>query len=104
MVINFSHNMLSLLPNDFALNLKSLRYIDVAHNKLQKLPDGLGELQDLRKLFVSFNLLHELPHSIGECRRLQKLRVVSNYIRDMPRTIIKLWDKHPVPELRGCLE
>lgn len=45
--------------------MKSLLCVDVSENKIQRLPEELGDLLSLADLLVSQNLIDALPESIG---------------------------------------
>eukprot|EP00931_Biecheleriopsis_adriatica_P043960 TRINITY_DN25120_c1_g1_i1.p1 TRINITY_DN25120_c1_g1~~TRINITY_DN25120_c1_g1_i1.p1 ORF type:complete len:1080 (-),score=232.11 TRINITY_DN25120_c1_g1_i1:65-3304(-) len=113
-VLNLSFNSLNFLPGDFASGAGHLKYLDLSHNRLFSLPEGIlecreliilnadnndlerlpkdiGLLRSMRKLSVSYNKLTELPYSIGDCRLLEKIRMVSNQVAVMPQTLLHLW-------------
>lgn len=46
--------------------MKSLLCLDVSENKVEHLPEELGDLVSLTDLVVSQNLLENLPESIGK--------------------------------------
>ena len=46
--------------------LKQLTVLNIEHNKIEKLPDSFGKLEDLEELDISHNKLTELPPAIGK--------------------------------------
>lgn len=46
--------------------MKSLLCLDVSENKIERLPEELGNLPLLTDLLVSQNILDALPESIGK--------------------------------------
>lgn len=47
--------------------MRSLNCLDVSENKLEHLPEEMGNLISLTDLLVSQNLIDMLPESIGLC-------------------------------------
>lgn len=46
--------------------MRSLLCLDVSENKIERLPEELGNLLSLADLLVSQNLIEALPESIGK--------------------------------------
>lgn len=46
--------------------MKSLLCLDVSENKIERIPEELGNLASLTDLLVSQNLIDALPESIGK--------------------------------------
>mmetsp|Transcript_15154 Transcript_15154/g.33302 ORF Transcript_15154/g.33302 Transcript_15154/m.33302 type:complete len:934 (+) Transcript_15154:117-2918(+) len=88
--LDLSFNSIAVLPDSITLYCKQLEVLNLAHNKLKKLPANF-ELLELQRLFVSFNELVELPENIGKCSKLSKIRIVSNQIRELPPSMLDLW-------------
>lgn len=71
--LNLSHNRLSSIPNGLD-QMDELRYFDISHNQLTSIPDSITQLQDLKWLNLAGNPLDETE--INEMRE------------QMPSTII----------------
>ncbi|XP_037707527.1 leucine-rich repeat serine/threonine-protein kinase 1 isoform X1 [Drosophila subpulchrella] len=107
--IDFSHNVLTAIPQEL-FHLVSLKYLNVAQNKITDLPAPLGKsygcpvldelfLQDnqlttlpaaifhlpaLSILDVSNNKLQQLPFDLWRAPKLRELNVAFNLLRDLP--------------------
>ena len=53
-------------------------------NKLQYLPNSIGQLKNLRVLNLTLNRIDYLPSSIGELLKLERLSLVMNCIKEIP--------------------
>ena len=71
-------------------------------NKLTKLPDEVGNLQNLTYLGLNRNLIEELPTSIGNLENLEVLELWDNELYSIPDEISNL-KKLKTLELRGIL-
>ena len=49
-------------------------------NRLESLPDKLGDLPSLTKLAISTNCLRFLPGSMGRLKRIQRIDVANNML------------------------
>jgi Leucine-rich repeat (LRR) protein len=59
-------------------------------NKLQSLPDSIGNLHALQELSLSYNNLQSLPESIGNLSSLQYLDLFNNNLQSLPESILSL--------------
>lgn len=50
------------------------------NNKLKRLPESIGELQNLQSLVLNNNEIKELPETIANAARLSEINVSSNSI------------------------
>lgn len=82
-----------------------LRSLVLTDNRVQRLPDALGECADLQKLMLSGNRLRELPASLARCHKLELLRVAANrlehlpdWLLDMPNLAWLAYAGNPLPE------
>lgn len=75
--------------------MKSLLCLDVSENKLERLPEELGNLSLLTDLLVSQNIIEALPESIGNYFHSH-----SSYDRDSIFFIftISIIDRKPCPD------
>jgi hypothetical protein len=70
---------LSSLPNFQSLNLQD--------NRIDELPDWIGEFTNLRSLNLRNNNLSQLPESIWQCTKLQMLDLSNNLIFNLSESI-----------------
>ncbi|QXZ08414.1 hypothetical protein KUF54_09875 [Comamonas sp. Y33R10-2] len=67
-----------------------LRWLILTDNRLQTLPDTLGQCPRLQKLMLSCNQLRSLPSSLAQCQKLELLRIASNQFEQLPEVIFEL--------------
>jgi Leucine-rich repeat (LRR) protein len=78
---------LSELPNLFMMD--RLQYLYFTNNKINKLPEYLGNLP-LVRLDFSYNYVTKMPRSIARLSELEQLVFTGNYFRTLPEVITKL--------------
>lgn len=101
--INVNCNKLTELPS--IANLENLSRLDVSHNQLSELPDGIYELEHLAEIHASNNLISTIdanvskltslkvlslnvnkieliPSELSECHKLKELHLQDNLIKD----------------------
>lgn len=81
-------NGIVLLPDNFFTKLSSLLWLDLRHNKLQKLPESIGGHAKLTTLLLEGNMLKVLPAGIGQIKSLTGLNLAGNPLEDPPLTVI----------------
>lgn len=69
---------------------KNLRWLILTDNKIQKLPEELGQCSKLQKLMLSGNCLTELPQSLNNCKQLELIRIASNQLTSFPSQLLTL--------------
>lgn len=82
-------NRLESLPDSIG-NLKSLKGLRLFENKLKTIPESIGNLNSLIWLSLSDNKIQTLPESIGNLSSLENLNIAKNLIRKLPNSILKL--------------
>ena len=87
--LDLSNLSLSTLPSIFNSDpfVTRLTKLDVSLNRLEALPEAIGELRALQRLDVGFNQLTALPEAIGRLQALQRLDVFNNQLRALPEAI-----------------
>jgi len=72
--LNLSYNRISKLNLDSSSgSWSSLSKLNVAHNKIKKLPAEIGRLTNLTSLDITFNELKEVPNELGRLKNLLEL-------------------------------
>ncbi len=61
-----------------------LRWLILTDNKLQGLPESIGQLKALEKLSLTGNQLSNLPESMQNCQALEFLRISANQFTQAP--------------------
>jgi len=82
-ILDVSHNCLTELPNGICCSQLSLLSTILANNnELDSLPEDLFELPSLKLLDVTANKLTEIPPSLSESAKLKELKFGSNPLKD----------------------
>lgn len=67
-----------------------LRSLVLTDNRVQQLPDALGDCLHLQKLMLAGNRLTQLPEGLARCERLELLRIASNHLSNLPDWLLRL--------------
>ncbi|XP_059417924.1 leucine-rich repeat and calponin homology domain-containing protein 1-like isoform X4 [Carassius carassius] len=86
--LNISRNQLSVLPA--CVCGLPLRVLNASNNKLNALPESIGQLTNLMELDVSCNEITALPRHIGQLRALRELNVHRNLLCVLPEDLAEL--------------
>ncbi|KAF7824621.1 putative disease resistance RPP13-like protein 1 [Senna tora] len=94
-VLSLSHcQSLTLIPDSLG-QLIHLRYLDLSHTAIMKLPDSLCSLYNLQTLLLfNCHLLTELPINIGRLINLRCLNISGTKLIQMPLQIGRLENLH----------
>ncbi|GAP83350.1 putative adenylate cyclase [Rosellinia necatrix] len=88
--LTLANNRLKDLPRDFG-SFRSLRFLNISSNSLDKFPVTLCTLESLVNLDVSFNTVASLPEEIGNLRNLEKFVMTNNRLGgSLPSTFSRL--------------
>lgn len=87
-MIGFKANQIVTVP-DGALPL-STRWLILTENKIEALPQSMGDLRQLQKLMLAGNVLQSLPESMVACRALQLIRLSANQLTELPEFLLQL--------------
>lgn len=80
--------------------LTHLVYLNLDRNKLLRLPDAIGGLQDLQTLIISRNILETLPDSISKLGKLECIDAWDNPLYVLPESISSLSNTLKILDLR----
>jgi Leucine-rich repeat (LRR) protein len=74
--------------SEYIARLKRLRMLDLGHNKLARLPDGLADLDGLTDfLYLHDNQLSSLPTCLERLTKLRYLNISENKFEALPECI-----------------
>lgn len=74
-------------PSGLSALTKNLRSLDLSKNKIEFLPDSIGEFILLRNLNLDRNMLSSLPESLGKLKKLETLSVCDNRLSGLPQSL-----------------
>lgn len=76
----------------FAENIlpKSISWLILTDNKIQKLPASIGDLNKLQKCALAGNQISSLPSEMKNCKDLELLRLSANNIKEIPSWLLEL--------------
>lgn len=84
------HNLLRRVPQSLCTGMFSLTHLTLHNNKLDSLPENIGDLQNLREIRIDHNQITRLPDSICTLQHLRLLHIDGNPITSLPEEIGKL--------------
>mmetsp|Transcript_11488 Transcript_11488/g.34871 ORF Transcript_11488/g.34871 Transcript_11488/m.34871 type:complete len:257 (-) Transcript_11488:425-1195(-) len=84
--LDLSYNKLEVLPQELG-NLYLLRELDVSSNRIANIPREIMRCKRLRVLKANGNEIAEVPHELGHCRLLEELYLSENQISEIPGSI-----------------
>lgn len=67
-----------------------LRWLILTDNRIQYLPEELGECHALQKLMLAGNQLEALPASLARCQQLELIRIAANQLTELPAWLLRL--------------
>ncbi|WP_199312136.1 leucine-rich repeat-containing protein kinase family protein [Phormidium tenue] len=110
-MIGFKANQITTVPAG-ALPLAT-RWLILTDNRIESLPESIGQLTDLQKLMLAGNQLRALPESLANCQNLELVRLAANQLEALPSQLLALprlswlayagnpfcqgWDSEPLP-------
>lgn len=87
-MIGFKSNQMRVVPeNAFP---KKLNWLILTDNKIEKLPQSIGNATKLQKCGLAGNLIKELPVEMAKCVELELLRVSVNQLKSIPNWLLEL--------------
>jgi hypothetical protein len=67
-----------------------VRWLILTDNKLERLPNSIGQLQSLQKLMLAGNQLRSLPDEMAACQNLELIRLAANRLEFLPTWLFTL--------------
>ena len=87
-MIGFKSNQIHRVPeNAFP---PKLNWLILTDNKIETLPQSIGEVTLLQKCALAGNKLKELPVEMANCKNLELLRVSANELQTIPNWLFEL--------------
>jgi len=69
---------------------KKLRWLILTDNRLETIPDSIGDCTQLQKLMLAGNRLQALPTRMQACKNLELLRISANQLATLPHWLLKM--------------
>ncbi|MFJ7885417.1 protein kinase [Pseudomonas sp. NPDC096917] len=87
-MIGFKANQIESVPAAALPPL--LRWLILTDNRIQQLPEELGQRPLLQKLMLAGNRLQQLPASMANCERLELIRLAANQFTELPEVVLAM--------------
>ncbi|MEW6999209.1 protein kinase [Colwelliaceae bacterium BS250] len=87
-MVGFKSNQISVVPEN-SLPLK-LRWLILTDNRIERLPDSLGQRPRLQKLALAGNQLTHLPQTLAQSSNLELVRISANCLLECPSQLLTL--------------
>ncbi|CAA2977547.1 plant intracellular Ras-group-related LRR 7-like [Olea europaea subsp. europaea] len=84
--LDLSHNRLVDIPMEIS-KLINLQRLILADNVIERLPMNLGKLQSLKVMTLDGNRVTTLPDELGQLVKLEQLSISGNLLLNLPETI-----------------
>ncbi len=68
----------------------SLRSLVLTDNRIETLPEAIGDCAHLQKLMLAGNRLRQLPESLARCQRMELVRIAVNDFHELPRWLLEM--------------
>lgn len=68
----------------------NLRWLILTDNRIERLPEALGDCLQMQKLMLSGNRLQSLPDSLARLENLELLRLSANRLQALPDWLLRL--------------
>ena len=86
--VGFKANWIHSLPATAPPS--KLRWLILTDNRLEQLPDEIGNCDRLQKLMLAGNRLRSLPKTLANCKRLELLRIAANRLPALPQWLLTM--------------
>ncbi|PWA85833.1 leucine-rich repeat domain, L domain-like protein [Artemisia annua] len=84
--LDLTHNKLVDVPEEIS-KLMNMQRLILANNMIGRLPMNIGKLQSLKLIMLDGNQLTTLPDEVGQLVRLERLSISGNLLTSLPETI-----------------
>ncbi|XAR49996.1 hypothetical protein NMG60_11004193 [Bertholletia excelsa] len=84
--LDLTHNRIADIPMEISKLINMQRLI-LADNVIERLPINLGKLQYLKAMTLDTNRISSLPDELGQLVRLERLSITGNLLTRLPDTI-----------------
>ncbi|MEA5450152.1 leucine-rich repeat-containing protein kinase family protein [Leptolyngbya sp. CCNP1308] len=87
-MVGFKSNQITTVPAE-ALPAAT-RWLILTDNRLETLPESIGQHSQLQKLMLAGNQLRALPESLAHCQNLELVRLAANQLEVLPPWLLTL--------------
>ena len=87
-IVGFKSNNIEVIPES-ALH-PNVRWLILTNNKLEALPQTIGNCKRMQKLMLAGNQLTFLPKTLANCNNLSLLRIAANRLTELPEWLLVL--------------
>ena len=87
-MIGFKSNSIKFVPEGSLP--KTTRWLILTDNRIEQLPDAIGDLVGLQKCMLAGNLLKKLPENMQSCVNIELLRISANQLTSLPDWLLRL--------------
>jgi hypothetical protein len=81
-MVGFKSNKIKVLAENILP--RTVRWLILTDNQLEKLPRSIGQLAKLQKLMLAGNQLTTLPDEMAACQNLELIRLAANRLEFLP--------------------
>ncbi|XP_043687077.1 plant intracellular Ras-group-related LRR protein 7 isoform X1 [Telopea speciosissima] len=83
-IVALRDSKLKTLPDEVLDLEKSIRTLDLTHNKIVDIPMGISKLINMQRLVLADNLIERLPMNLGKLQSLKVLTLDGNRVTVLP--------------------
>ena len=87
-MVGFKSNQIVFWPENALPD--QMRWLILTDNRIEKLPDSIGELKHLQKLMLAGNQISTLPETMKDCKNLELVRLSANHLERLPEWLFTL--------------
>ncbi|XP_072293691.1 uncharacterized protein lrrc18a [Eucyclogobius newberryi] len=87
--LDLSRNRIEKIPNHIG-DIQSLKVLDLHSNRLQSVSEAMGNLKNLEYLNLSNNFINTLPSTVGSLTKLKVFNIGMNKLDCLPTSMEKL--------------